>query len=218
MPAADHVAIRGHQHALADGDSAGREHFAVEADVRAVGQLDVAVLARQDRVAPDEHAVADSNSAVGLALGVDQAVVVDDDVAPDVDLVRMAQHDVLSEDDVAPARTQQQRIQPLAQHEPERARSRLRGRHDELVLQQRPEPRTADDQRSVLRGGGAPGIEELLLRFRDRRHIWQTAIRDRRSAIGVLRSSHVHGTSPGSGGCLRAIRRAARTRFPAARA
>ena len=84
--------------------AAGREHLAVEADVGAVAELDVAVLARQDRVAADEHAAADADAAVGLALGVEQAVVVDDDVVADADLVRMPQHDVLPEDDVAAAR------------------------------------------------------------------------------------------------------------------
>ena len=59
-----------------------------------------------------------------LALGVEQAVVVDDDVVADVDLVRMAQHDVLPEDDVAAARAEQRRVERLAQHEPERARHR----------------------------------------------------------------------------------------------
>src|SRR5262252_2506246 len=44
--AADHVAVGGHQHPPADRDAARREHFAVEAEVRAVAQLDVAVLAR----------------------------------------------------------------------------------------------------------------------------------------------------------------------------
>ena len=66
--------------------------------------LDVAVLARQDRVAADEHAVADADAAVRLAFRIEQAVVVDDDVVADVDLVRVPQHDVLAEDDVAAAR------------------------------------------------------------------------------------------------------------------
>ena len=83
-------------------------------------------LQRQDRVAADEHAVADPDAAVRVALRVEQAVVVDDDVAADVDLVRVAQHDVLAEDDVAAARSEQHRIERLAQREAERPGTRLR--------------------------------------------------------------------------------------------
>src|SRR5580765_1455885 len=128
--AADHVAVCRHQHAPADGDPARREHFAVEADVDAVGQLDVAVLVRQDRVAADEDAVADADATVGVALGVDQAVVVDDDIAADVNLVGMAQHHVLTEHDVAAARAQQHRIQRLTDRQPQRTRPRLRAHDD----------------------------------------------------------------------------------------
>ena len=130
---------------------ARREQLAVEADVGAVGQLDVAVLARQDRVAADEDAAADSDAAIGVALRVEQAVVVDDDVAADVDLVRMAQHDVLAEHDVAPARAEQRRIQRLAERE---ARARPAAawaiETTSSYLQQRAQPRPADDERRVL--------------------------------------------------------------------
>ena len=91
-----------------------------------VAQLDVAVLAREDRVAADEHAVADPDAAVGFALRVEQAVVVDDDVAADVNLVRMAEHDVLAEDDVPSAGPEEQRVEGLAQRQAERAWARLR--------------------------------------------------------------------------------------------
>ena len=124
----------------ADAHAAGRENLAVEADVRAVADLDVAVLARENRVAADEDAAADADARVGLALGVEQAVVVDDDVVADVNLVRMPQHDVLAEDDVAAAAAEQPRIHRLAQRETERARHRLRDEHDELVLEQRAQP------------------------------------------------------------------------------
>ena len=74
----------------------------------------------------------------------------------------------LVEHNVAPARPQQRRVQRLAEREPERPRPRLRQADDQLVLQQRAQARAADDERGVLRGGGAPGVEELLLRLRDR--------------------------------------------------
>ena len=53
----------------------------------------------------------DADAGVRLPFGVDQAVVVDDHVVADVNLVRMAKHDVLAEDDVAAAGAEQQRIQ-----------------------------------------------------------------------------------------------------------
>ena len=89
------------------------------------------------RVAADEHAAADPNAAIRLALGVDQAVVVDDDVAADVNLVRVAKHDVLTEHHVAPARSEQPRIQQLSQQQAERAGPGLCDHHDQFVFQQR---------------------------------------------------------------------------------
>src|SRR5262245_9435852 len=76
LPAED-VRIRRHEHVGADANAAGRKHFAVESDVGPGCQLDVAVLARQDRIAADEDAVADVDTAVGVPLGVEEAVVVD---------------------------------------------------------------------------------------------------------------------------------------------
>ena len=133
---------------------------------------------------------------VRVALRVEQAVVVDDDVVADVDLVRMPQHDVLAEDDVAAAAAEQPRIQRLAQREPERARDGLRDEHDELVLEQRAQP--GRPTTSALYFARAPPAcaEQLVLRARD--------VARRR----VVRSSLAHGTTPASGRCLRAGRRA----------
>src|SRR5439155_69395 len=83
--------------------------------------LDVAVLARQNRVTSDEDAASDTNPAVVVALGVEQAVVIDDDIAADVNLVRMPEDDVLSEDDVPAARSQEKGIQRFPEHEAQRA-------------------------------------------------------------------------------------------------
>ena len=58
MVAANHVPVGGHQDGAADRDAAGGKHLAVESDVAAVAELDVAVLTRQDRVAADEDTVA----------------------------------------------------------------------------------------------------------------------------------------------------------------
>src|SRR6185436_11810699 len=92
--AADEVAVGGDEHVPADVHAARRKNFAVESDVDPVGQLDIAVLARENRVAPDECTAADADAGVRFTFGVDQAVVVDDDVVGDADFVRMAQHDV----------------------------------------------------------------------------------------------------------------------------
>src|SRR5262249_42665899 len=93
--AADHIDVGRQQHVGADADPAGGKDLAVETDVRAIGELDVAVLAGQDRIAADEDAVADPDAGVRLALGVEQTVVVDHDVVADVNLVRMPQYNVL---------------------------------------------------------------------------------------------------------------------------
>ena len=68
MVAADDVAVSRHEDALADGHPARREQLAVEADVRAFGELDVTVLARENRIPADEDAAGDANAAIALAL------------------------------------------------------------------------------------------------------------------------------------------------------
>ena len=105
--AADDVAIRGEQGVAADPDLAGREDLTVEADVRAVFEIDVAVLARQDGVAADEHTAADRDAAVGVPLRIQQAVVVDDHVITNADLLRMPHDDAVPEHDVAAAGAEQ---------------------------------------------------------------------------------------------------------------
>ena len=62
--AADQVAVRGDQRVAPDPHAARRENLAIEADVGAIGQLDVAVLAREDRVPADEHAAPDADAGV----------------------------------------------------------------------------------------------------------------------------------------------------------
>src|SRR5206468_11391870 len=105
--------------------AARREDLTVESDVGARGELDVAILAGEDRIPTDEHAVADRDAAVRFTLGVEQTVVVDRNVVADVNLVRVPQDDVLAEDDVAAARSEKQWIQRLAERETERARHSL---------------------------------------------------------------------------------------------
>src|SRR5439155_8920560 len=187
---------------------AGRKNFAVEPDVRSVGELDVAVFARENCVAADEDTVADGDAAVRFAFCVEEAVVVDHDVVAEANLVRMSQHDVLTEDDVAPARAEEPRVQHLAQGEPERARNSLRGEHDELMLDKRAQSRPADNELGVLRAARFARREQLFLSFCNRR--------SQRTRPAGVRASHVHGTSQGCAQSLRAIRRAENTQSPAA--
>ncbi len=167
--AADQIGVGRQQRVLADVDAACGKQLAVESDVDAVLELDVAVLARQDRVAADEHAAADRDAAVGVALGVEQTVVVDHHVVSDADLVRMAQHDVLTENDAAAARAEERGIQRLAQREPERAGYVLRQQDDRFVLDQRAQSWPADHQRSstFVAGRRSPAFEQLILRAWD---------------------------------------------------
>ena len=101
----------------------------LNADVGAILDDDVAVLAAQNGVAADEHAVADRDARVVGALRVEAAAVVDDDVVADEDLVRMPQRDVRAEDDVAPdaAEDQADRAASAAQSRARRAPSREPG-------------------------------------------------------------------------------------------
>ena len=168
--AADEIAVRRNQRVAPDPHAARRENLAIEADVRAFGQIDIAVLARQNRVPADEDAARDADARVRLSLRVDEAVVVDDHVIADMNLVRMAQHDVLPEDDVAPAGAEQQRIQTSAQREPQRARHALRQQHDELVLEERTPAGFADDQRRVFCPGRDARPGELILDTRNLVH------------------------------------------------
>ena len=83
MIPADQIGIGGHQDALADPHARGGEDLAVEPEVGAILDDDVAVLAAEDRVAADEDAAADDDAAVVGALGVEAALIVDDDVVAD---------------------------------------------------------------------------------------------------------------------------------------
>ena len=102
-------------------------------------------------------------------LASSEAVVVDDDVVADMNLVGVAEHDVLAENHVSAARTEEQRIERLAQDETERPGARLRERHDKLVLQERREARPAHDERHIFLTARSARVEELVLCFVDPR-------------------------------------------------
>ena len=213
--AADHVAVRRDQRVarrsrtrLAEKTSQLKPMLAPSSSV------DVAVLARQDRVAADEHAVADRDAAIRVALGVEQAVVVDDDVVADADLVRMAQHDVLAEDDVAAAGAEQQRIERLAQREAERARHALRrAATTSSCLTSARQPGPADDERRDTSRAPTARLSNSSILAR-----WRVIGVIARCSQFQLRSSRCSRYHAASGGCRRAGRPAARSRARVARA
>src|SRR6185295_8309986 len=126
---------------------------------------------RQDRVASDEHAGSDGDPGVAIALRVDQAVVVDHHVVADADLVRMAQHDVLAEDDVPAARAEERREERLAQRETERAGHVLAEELHEFVVKERAPAGPADHERRVPLACRLPAREQLLLGPGNLRHL-----------------------------------------------
>ena len=125
---------------------------------------------------------------VAVALGVEQAVVVDDDVVADADLARVAQHDVLAEDDVAAAGAEQARVQRLAQHEPERPGHGLAHQRDQFVLDEGPPARVG--------------------RRRARAYLSSAELRASNSCscafgMSAITATPVRGTTPASAGCRR---------------
>ena len=137
---------------------------------------------------------------VGVALGVEQAVVVDDDVVADADLARMPQHDVLAEHDVAAAGAEQPRIQHLAQRQPEGARHPLAHQRDEFVL----------DERAT-----SPGRPTTSAAYLSRADVRASNSCSCAFGMSAIRATPARGTTPASAGCPRAGRRAGRTPVPA---
>ena len=99
-----------------------------------------------------------------VALGVEQAVIVDHDVVADADLVRMAQGDVLAEDHVAAAGAEQPGVHRLAERQAERARHPLRDEVHELVGQERAPAGRPTTSRWYFSRAPTVGVEQLRLR------------------------------------------------------
>jgi hypothetical protein len=83
--------------------------------------------------------------------------------------MRVTEHDVLAEDHVSAARTEEQRIERLPQSETERPWARLCQRHDQLVLKERREARPADDERDIFLAARSARVEDLILCLSDAR-------------------------------------------------
>ena len=99
---ADEVGLRGEEAVLPHRHARAREDLAVEAEVAVVADRDVAVLAGEDRAAAEEDAAAHVDAPVRRPLRVEDDEVVHGHAVAEADLVRVAQHDALAEDDARP--------------------------------------------------------------------------------------------------------------------
>jgi hypothetical protein len=127
------------------------------------------------------------------------AVVVDDDVVRDVDLVGMAQHDTGAEGDASSAGSQQQGVQLRAQEQPECAGHVRTRKRDELVFQEREPAGATDHEFGVALRLRLALVEQLTL--------------DDGDALVVLAGRLLHRRPPSTRGAL--ATRSERTRIAA---
>ena len=169
MVAAHEIRVGRHQDALPHRHARCGKDLAVEPDVRVIANDDVAVLAAEDGVTPDEDPVADRNAPVVGALGVEAALVVDDHVVADLNLVGMPEGDVLAEHHVAPHPAEDQRIELRPQQQAQRPGHRAGQQHDELESDERPPAGLANHQLAIFVGTRPALVEQLALNDRDAR-------------------------------------------------
>src|SRR5690606_22092668 len=105
------------------------------------------------------------------------------------------QHDVLTEHDVAPARSQQLWIERLAQRKAQRARHGLRKLDNQFVFEERAPSGAADDELGVLLARRLRRIAQLFLCLRDYSH---PASRYQSSVCRMPSSSPTFGSYPSS--------------------
>ncbi len=153
--------LRAHAHAR------GGKNLAVEAEVGVIADDDVAVLAAEDGVAAHEHPGPDDDAGVVRPLRVEAAAVVDHHVVADRDLVRVAEGDVDAEDDVAPDRAEDQRIELAAEEQAEGTRHPRAAHRHQLEGDQRRQAGAADDEVAILADLRPALVEQLALDDRD---------------------------------------------------
>src|SRR5690606_37135100 len=108
---------------------------------------------------------------VRAPLGVEAALIVDDNVVPDGDLPRMTEHDVHPERDVPAHASEDQRIELRPQEEAQRTWHPRGQQHDQLVAAERPPSVLADDEIRValalraLRADLLLDVGDLRVRF-----------------------------------------------------
>ena len=165
--AAHEVDIGREHDVLPNRDLVRGEDFAVEADIGPLFEVDIPVLARKDRVPPDEDPVVELDPRVVDALRVEEHVVVHHHVVSDADFSRVAQHDILPEHDVPAAGAEKTRVELASEKQPKGPRDPSRQEHHELVADNSSEPRSADDELAVFLDLALIGIRELFLGDRD---------------------------------------------------
>ena len=142
----DEIGVGRDQYLPSNPDFRRREHLDVEAHVGAVLENDVAVLATEDRAAAEEHALAYRDADIRRAFCIQAAVVVDDHVVANLDLVGMTQYDVRTKRDVAAHASENHRIELGAQEQAQRPRHPRRAQHRQLVADERPQAGLPDDE------------------------------------------------------------------------
>ena len=152
MVAADDIAVRGQQGARADAHVARREHFAVEPDVHAIVEGDIAALARQDAVAADEHAAADRDAALRSPLASRRQLSSITTLSPMRILCGWRSTTCWPNTTFRPQAPSSRGYSTFRRTQPHGARARLRDHHDQLVPHQRTDTRPSDDERLYFSG------------------------------------------------------------------
>ncbi len=216
--AADEIGVGGHQDVLPHAHPRRREDLAVEPDVRAILDHDVAVLAAEDRVAARRtRRCRSSRPRLSVPFASRQHASSMTTLSPIAILCGMPERDVDAEDDVAADGAEHQRIQLRAQEQAEGAGHPAGQEHHQFVGDQRAEAGPADHEVAVLVDLGAALVEQLLLDDRDprivlaRRAVWPSAFD--RGELGRLAhfANHVRGL------VLRLVVRARHAPRPASR-
>ena len=118
---------------LANLHDVGREDLTVEGYVRTSFHHDVPILAIQNGVSSNEHAIGDEDTLVLTAFGVKNAVVIDHNVVAQVDLVRVPEDNVRPENHPSTDLAKEKAIEVPSQHEPKHTRHPTRDQDDQLI-------------------------------------------------------------------------------------
>jgi hypothetical protein len=162
VPPPDEVRLGGEEAVPSHRDVRPGEDLAVEAEVPVVSDRDVPVLARQDRAAAQEHRPPDVDPTVRGPLRVEHHEVVHGHPVAEPDLVGVPQDHVLPEDHAAAHGPQEQRVEELAQGEPERPGTQELRRITASYRSRGPSPRRPTTRSWYLRSGETPASHRLL--------------------------------------------------------
>src|SRR5690606_22154108 len=121
IAAADHVAVRSKQDILSDYRLLSRLNKALHGDIGAAADRKDPALAAQDRTPADDDITVDFDPAV-VPFGIQDGIVVDDDVVSDRDFVWVADGDRSAEHHITADFVEQQGKKEFAQEETQRPR------------------------------------------------------------------------------------------------